>query len=321
METSITAFCGSLAAFCNHVQSSSQALSDSIQRRPIPLDSAASTFLQSIHRRISSTADELNLLESMALGTVSFEELLGHCNEAYKINQSYISDLQDRMISFGYVPEIELDDEDDELRCLNSKFLSPINGLDMQEFSCGSDSILPSNRKRLDEDKLFEDMISLQSLGLSDAALATLASEDHDNLPTHVSSSRDTTSSHITGDMMSFHTFEDLSNVSDLLKDDSRVAEGTSKTMIKTSKDDYDNLPAYMKSLATWQDLQDAVAKMNTYLSNKSGAMEDTVLNQDDLEALGLGRKGRSYLLLLLRMNQLVVENVDGSVLYRVRVP
>lgn len=37
MEAFISAFCRSLAVFCNHVQSSSQALSDSIHRRPIPL--------------------------------------------------------------------------------------------------------------------------------------------------------------------------------------------------------------------------------------------------------------------------------------------
>ncbi|XP_039140656.1 uncharacterized protein LOC120277874 [Dioscorea cayenensis subsp. rotundata] len=320
MEAFISAFCRSLAVFCNHVQSSSQALSDSIHRRPIPLDSAASTFLQSLDRRISSTADDLNLLESMALGTVSFEELLGHCNEIYKINQRYISDLQERMISFGYVPEIGMDDEDDELPCLDSKFLSPISGLDRKEFSCGSVSILRSNRKRLDEDQLFEDSISLQNLGLSDAALATLASEDQDNLASHSTSMTDTMS-RISGNMVSLHPLKDISNVSDLQKDDCKVAEDSSNNLIKTSKDDYDNLPAYMKSLASWQDLEDAVAKMNSYLSNKSRTIGNGALNQDDLEFLGLGRKGRSFLLLLLRMNQLVVENVDGSVLYRVRAP
>ncbi|EHA8587263.1 hypothetical protein COCNU_scaffold001721G000020 [Cocos nucifera] len=108
MEAAITAFCQSLASFCHHVQSSSQALSDSIQRRSIPLDSASYAFLQSLDRRISSTSTDLNLLESMAFGTVSFEELLGHCNEVYKTNQKYISDLQDLMHPFGYVPGIHL---------------------------------------------------------------------------------------------------------------------------------------------------------------------------------------------------------------------
>ncbi|RWW17051.1 hypothetical protein GW17_00019035 [Ensete ventricosum] len=104
METAISAFCQALAAFCHHVDTASKSLSDSIQRRPIPLDSAASAFLQSLDRRISCAGADLELLESMAFGTVSFEELLGHCNEVFKNHQRCIADLEDRMQSFGYVP-------------------------------------------------------------------------------------------------------------------------------------------------------------------------------------------------------------------------
>jgi hypothetical protein len=40
----------------------------------------------------------------MSFGTVSFEELLGHCNEVYKNSENRILDIQDRLRSFGYVP-------------------------------------------------------------------------------------------------------------------------------------------------------------------------------------------------------------------------
>ena len=40
----------------------------------------------------------------MAFGTVSFEELLGHCNEVYKNSENRILEFQDRLGSFGYVP-------------------------------------------------------------------------------------------------------------------------------------------------------------------------------------------------------------------------
>lgn len=40
----------------------------------------------------------------MSFGTVSFEELLGHCNEVYKKNQSDLIQLEDRLKDFGYVP-------------------------------------------------------------------------------------------------------------------------------------------------------------------------------------------------------------------------
>lgn len=45
------------------------------------------------------------MLESMS-STVSFQELLGHCNELYKINQTDMVQLEDRLKSYGYVPGI-----------------------------------------------------------------------------------------------------------------------------------------------------------------------------------------------------------------------
>lgn len=38
----------------------------------------------------------------MSFGTVSFEELLGYCNEVYKKNQSDLSELEDHLRTFGY---------------------------------------------------------------------------------------------------------------------------------------------------------------------------------------------------------------------------
>lgn len=67
-------------------------------------DSASSTFINSLNRRLSTAASELNFLDSMSFGTVSFEELLGHCNQIYKNNQEDLMHLQDRLIDFGYVP-------------------------------------------------------------------------------------------------------------------------------------------------------------------------------------------------------------------------
>ena len=141
MEDSIGSFCKTLASFCNHLHSSCHALKQSVDRRPIPLgpssfyffwfvaqtyfflqpnsaywrlkfefccfvltDSASSTFVQCLKRRISSASSDLNLLETMSFGTVSFEELLGHCSEVYKKNQSDLSELEDRLRDYGYVP-------------------------------------------------------------------------------------------------------------------------------------------------------------------------------------------------------------------------
>lgn len=53
---------------------------------------------------MSAASSDLNLLDSMSFGTVSFEELLGHCNEVFKKNQSDLAQLEERLKSFGYVP-------------------------------------------------------------------------------------------------------------------------------------------------------------------------------------------------------------------------
>lgn len=145
MDETISMLSKSLGSFCNHLQTSVDALKQSIDRRPIPLgtfsqffahsgccfsrnprtpllqkssclflfrlfcatclaDSASSTFIQSLNRRVSNSSYDLDTLESMSFGSVSFEELLGHCNEVFKRSQNDIIELEDRLRSFGYVP-------------------------------------------------------------------------------------------------------------------------------------------------------------------------------------------------------------------------
>ncbi|XP_072053889.1 uncharacterized protein [Arachis hypogaea] len=157
-EDAIWKFCNALASFCNHLQSNSDALKLSIDRRPIPLDSASSTFVQSLNRRVSTSAADLELLDSMSFGTVSFEELLGHCNELYKKNHSDLLELEDRLkSSYGYVPAPDFEDEEDDEE-EEGEILAPV----------------PDSS--FNEDDLFDESMSLKQLGLSDACLATLAS-------------------------------------------------------------------------------------------------------------------------------------------------
>ncbi|KAG4191380.1 hypothetical protein ERO13_A07G089166v2, partial [Gossypium hirsutum] len=85
-------------------QSSCDALKQSIDRRPIPLDSASSTFVQCLNRRVSTATADLNLLESMSLDTVSFEELLGHCYQIFNNNQTHLLHLKNHLKPLGYLP-------------------------------------------------------------------------------------------------------------------------------------------------------------------------------------------------------------------------
>ncbi|KAI3924455.1 hypothetical protein MKW98_032656 [Papaver atlanticum] len=321
MDESISTFCKTLACFCKHLQSSSDTLKESVERRPIPLDSASSTFIQCLNRRVKSASSDLNFLESMAFDTVSFEELLGHCNELYKKNQDYLIELEDRFKSFGYTPEAEIDDEDEvsELKTppgYNSKLFKS-DELDLSAFSCEPRSII----KRLENDDLFQKSLSIQNMGLSDACLATLASGARGDI-----------------DMPSLRrpiNFDDaelpgakgrhepatevLDKAGGELEDKPKSVGGAAATLIKISKDDYEsNVPSYMKSLASWEDMEAAVDKMNSYLRGNEKPKDGNLFYQDDLATLNLGPKVRSYMLLLLRMNRLVVETVGGSIVYRV---
>ena len=49
---------------------------------------------------------DLALLESMAFGTVSVEELLGHCREALNIVSRHADAVEARLVSHGYVAPV-----------------------------------------------------------------------------------------------------------------------------------------------------------------------------------------------------------------------
>ncbi|RAL44654.1 hypothetical protein DM860_003413 [Cuscuta australis] len=264
MDESIGKFSKSIAAFCNHLQARCDALTQSVNHRPVPLDSASTTFVQCLKRRVASTSGDLNLLESMSFGTVSFEELLGHCNEVYKKNQNQLSSLQDHLCSLGYISSSDINSDDDEE-----------NGVELD--GVPSNSCIDFTRK-FEDDPLLDETQNLQNLGFSDACIAALAPEDETD---HASMA-----------------FED------------------STPLISVSLDDYETLPKHMKSLASWEDLIAAVEKINKCLRTKND--KPCALRMDEVESLGLGHKARSYLLLLIKMNRVVVETASGSISYRV---
>jgi hypothetical protein len=67
-------------------------------------ESAARGFLQGLERRSEAAGADLSRLESMAFGTVSFEELLGHCGEALSMFSRHADAIESRLVAFGYVP-------------------------------------------------------------------------------------------------------------------------------------------------------------------------------------------------------------------------
>ncbi|XP_009764872.1 uncharacterized protein LOC107819172 isoform X1 [Nicotiana tabacum] len=288
MDESIGKFCKTLAIFCNNLQNSCHALKESLDRRPIPLDSASTTFVQSLNQRVSSLSGDLNVLESMSCETVSFEELLGHCNEVFKMNQTHLLSLQDRLHNLGYISSIDLIDEDIEGEEEDAKVwedLSPDCSLDL---------------KKIEDDPLLDDSLNLQNLGLSDVCLATIASEAN-------------TTYEKEGLYLAIEKKQDSSDgkMNDELKSSEDI-----QSLITVSENDYENLPKHLKSLASWQDLVVAVEKMNSFLRTKK--TRPYSFQQDEIAVLDLGHKARSYLLLLINMSRVIVETSDGLICYRI---
>lgn len=130
LESSISDLCGSLSEVLHHAESSSRALADAVSQRPIHLgthcplplpvpdplgssasadvvclvESATTTFLRKLDGMAEEASADLQHLESMTFGAISFEELLGHFGEALKVYDRQADAIQTRLASSGYVP-------------------------------------------------------------------------------------------------------------------------------------------------------------------------------------------------------------------------
>ncbi|KAK6232366.1 hypothetical protein SCA6_002439 [Theobroma cacao] len=306
MEDLITDFSKTLGSFCNHLQSSCDALKQSIDRRPIPLDSASSTFVQCLNRRVSNSTADLNLLDSMSFGTVSFEELLGHCYQIFNKNQTDLLDLEDRLKPLGYFPQLEIDDDEEEEEVLDSK----------ERSFAVTNSVMKSL-----EDPLLDESLSLKNFGLSDVCLATLASQANHKVDDSDLSFGENMKYYGDKASNSKGTYKPATDTFEVTKgevENELHQVDAPRPAIQVSKDGYEGLPSYMTSLASWEDLLAAVEKINSSLSKKEKTKGYNYFHQDEIESLDLGPKGRAYLLLLVRMNHLVVETIDGLISYRV---
>ncbi|ESQ40584.1 hypothetical protein EUTSA_v10014151mg [Eutrema salsugineum] len=313
MEEELNCLGKSLGGFCSHLQSSCDAFNHSLQRRPIPLDSASSTFIKSLNRRLSTAGSELNFLDSMSFGTVSFEELLGHSNQIYKNNQEDLLRLQDRLTDFGYVPEIEIDESKEEE--------SDFGAFEHEDSKHSDDDLEPYSLRRaifkgFDEDDLLDDSLDLKNLGLSDACLATLALKANDNVKDPNTSMEES----VKGKPFDASALP-ASKASMLSNEDEYATlemDRTSGPTITLIKEEYESLPSYMKALASWEDLLSAVQKFNSVLGSKKEKNGCYYFRADEISTLGLGHKEKAYTVLLTRMKRLLVETTDGLVSYRV---
>ncbi|BAT18156.1 Os12g0623400, partial [Oryza sativa Japonica Group] len=111
-------------------------------------ESAARGFLQGLERRSEAAGADLSRLESMAFGTVSFEELLGHCGEALAMFSRHADAIESRLVAFGYVPPDEEASEDVE----EDWDVEKLPGVAGNGCFGGTSSVLRSSREMVDDD-------------------------------------------------------------------------------------------------------------------------------------------------------------------------
>lgn len=238
---------------------------------------------------------------------MSSEELLGHCNEVYKMHQMHIRDLEEFLGDYGYIPPPSPPPEKSFLYEENAEFQSELEEKPM---------VVPMVTGTSDA-HICNDSLSLHNFGLSDVCLATLASNAEDNDQVFA---ENLTNSNSDGmhDNDIFDNFTDTLDTSETLKDLSVSCVSLPNYGIKISKDSYDGLASFMKTLASWEDLVEAVTKINSQLGKHIGQNEVISFTENDIEPLGYGSKGRTYLLLLYKMKSLAMESVAGSTVYYV---
>ncbi|KAG8502647.1 hypothetical protein CXB51_000155 [Gossypium anomalum] len=155
-----------------------------------------------------------------------------------------------------------------------------------------------------------DESMSLKNFGLSDVCLATLASQanqkvDHSDLSFGENMYNGDKANNI---KVTNKPATDSIEVTKEGENDPNQVK-VKRPILQVSKDGYESLPSYMTSLASWE-------KINSSLNKKEKTKGYNYFYQDEIEALGLGPKGRAYLLLLVRMNHLIVETTDGRISY-----
>ncbi|KAK5838282.1 hypothetical protein PVK06_007010 [Gossypium arboreum] len=143
-----------------------------------------------------------------------------------------------------------------------------------------------------------DESMSLKNFGLSDICLATLASQANQKVDHSDLSFRE-----------NMYNGDKANNI--------KVTNKPATDSIEVTKVEGENDPNQVEvKRPILQDLLAAVEKINSSLNKKEKTKGYNYFYQDEIEALGLGPKGRAYLLLLVRMCHLIVEATDGWISY-----
>lgn len=350
-SSSISAFCTQLRGCCEHVDASCATLRSAVDQRPSSLPSSnLPSLLTTLINRVSSASQEVGNLESRTIDTISFQELLGHCMEIYKQNETSICMMEDRLKEFGYTPVVE-ESSNGDLKAPTIPLLSELSLEAKLKTSISADggSIAgvtevrkpSSTLSRVNEQlqsymydvpgtkdglssSFYPETLSLEELGLSAAGLACLAQEEAspgvDYIFSLESLSAKPASQEASPNVLSIDT-----SGGDI--EYPCVPEDNMYLIDRVQEDEYFSCPTWLKIQISLEDLNALVDNMCEVLANKItgghkqlSLNEDYVLNSEDLSALNVAgtNKLKPCLLFLGRLGRLRTGHENGATVYHV---
>nr|XP_024374009.1 uncharacterized protein LOC112281590 [Physcomitrium patens] len=191
-----TAYCNRLDQFCAQLQNNCSSLLSIAKVKPKPESRGYNfaIFLEDLNDDISSALTELTHLEERTTDTLSFEELLVHCDALYESNEDGIRKLELQLQQYGYAPDVLHETTYQEMRTNSHTQDEEISShksaatpalMNVNETSKVTPTALSYNIKNAKRDVEYSplfgdlgDLENLESLGISATSLTALTGQD-----------------------------------------------------------------------------------------------------------------------------------------------
>lgn len=202
-STLITAWCNQVNQYCSELQKSCTSLHAIVQRKPDPgSEGNFDIFIEDLNDVVSSALAELQQLEERTTDTLSFEELIVHCDALYKSNEDGIRKLELQLQQYGYSPveapkyigevmedpshkEIETDSQNSVEAISPPRSGATASSINDNEASVGTPMVPSHETRTVEKDAEYSPLFSdlgdlgnLESLGISATSLSALAGQE-----------------------------------------------------------------------------------------------------------------------------------------------
>ncbi|EFJ20269.1 hypothetical protein SELMODRAFT_418542 [Selaginella moellendorffii] len=324
----VSFFCAELRGFCSRLETQCTSLHTSIGRVTAPEESgAAARFVDQLNDRVLSVTARLETLKAVTMGTISFHELLGHCNEVYKKNEDTNRLLEMELERHGYkqsqeaVTEVTVQGDDFSLaeESYEAKARQDIKEAYLEVQREGVSATLDKRRDHTGSSYPNQKKIGLALLYTAhivdtDSAVHHLVTEPSKEQVSRNSSSR------------SLRELE-LGSADDLVDKQPLNCNGSSTGLLEpVASEEFNAAPSWLKWQVSIELLNEFVSKLNNLFSLKTdslcGKPTDDVkaLKPDDLLSLAYEPQiQKACLLILVKLQKLETGFHDGVTTYSVR--